>query len=238
MTAAERILRIPRVGVEHEYRWVVPVTSLADAAAHVELRNRLIQISGLRLADQAAILQHTLCFDDGQWSLTAANCSLTALVNRGQGPSWLVAKETIQWVDGRRDVLEMTEYVPDVKALSSAQALAGRPGQHLSRRVPALGELRVFGYLAQRRTKAALLSEQQATVAVSCDAIELRDARSELVNTFAVVEVEVNQASRIDLDVLAGVADRFSAHFGLAPARTTKPQLAARGLGWNDPRGD
>jgi len=224
--------------VEHEYRWVVPVTSLADAAAHVELRNRLIQISGLRLADQTAILQHTLCLDDVEWSLSAANCSLTALVNRGQGPSWLVAKETIQWVHGRRDVLEMTEYVPDVKALSSAEILAGRPGQHLSRRVPTLSELRVFGYLAQRRTKAALLTEQQTTVAVSCDAIELRNATSELVKTFAVVEVEVNQASRIDLDVLAGVADKFTAHFDLPPAQTTKPQLAAASLGWDSSRGD
>jgi hypothetical protein len=82
----------------------------------------------------------------------------------GQGPSWLVAKETIQWVDGRRDVLEMTEYVADLKALSGADMLAGRPGQHLSRRVSTLSEIQVFGYLAQRRTKAALLTEQLTSI--------------------------------------------------------------------------
>ncbi|MDG4763414.1 hypothetical protein O7632_04725 [Solwaraspora sp. WMMD406] len=236
MTAPERILQIPRVGVEHEYRWVMPATSLADAASRDELRHRLIQFSGLRLADQTTILQHTLCLDDAQWSLSAANCSLTALVNRGQGPSWLVAKETIQWVDGRRDVLEMTEYVADMRTLSSADVLAGRPGQHLSRRVHTLSDIRVFGYLAQRRTKAALLTDQLTTLALSCDAVELRDATSKLVNTFAVVEVEVNQASRIDLDVLDGVADKFSAHFGRPPAQTTKPQLAAASLGWSGSR--
>lgn len=233
MTDLKRILRIPRVGVEHEYRWVVPALSLADTAARDKLRGQLIEISGLRLADQASILQHTLCFDDREWSLSMANCSLTALVNRGQGPSWLVAKETIQWVDGRRDVLEMSEYIPDAKTLSSTDALAGRPGQHLSRRVPAVGQMRVFGYLSQRRTKAALLTEQQATVGLTCDVVELRDAASRLVDTFAVVEVEANQASRLDLDELAGVAERFSAHFGCPPARTTKPQFAATRLGWS-----
>jgi hypothetical protein len=235
MTDLERILRIPRVGVEHEYRWLVQATSLADNAGRDKLRDQLIEISGLRLADQASILQHTLCFDDTDWSLSAADCSLTALVNRGQGPSWLVAKETIQWVEGRRDVLEMSEYIPDVKALSSADALAGRPGQHLSRRVPTVREIRVFGYLSQQRIKAALLTEQDATLGLSCDAIELRDATSRLVDKFAVVEVEANQASRVDLDVLSSVAEEFSALFGCPPAQTTKPQFAAARLGWSRP---
>ncbi|MEV0476250.1 hypothetical protein [Streptomyces prunicolor] len=235
MMDLERILRIPRVGVEHEYRWVVPAATLVETGARDELRGHLVEVSGLRLDDQASILQHTLCFDDGEWSLSTANCSLTALVNMNQGPSWLVAKETIHWVDGRRDVLEMSEYIPDVKALSSTGALAARPGRHLARKVPTVQEIRVFGYLSQRRTKAALLTEQGAIVALSCDAVELRDPASRLVDTFAVVEVETNQASRVDLAQLADVAEKFSAHFGCPPAQTTKPQFAASRLGWSRP---
>ncbi|MGY5072782.1 hypothetical protein [Streptomyces griseus] len=235
MMDLEHILRIPRVGVEHEYRWVSPGLSPAERGAHDRLRDQLVEVSGLRLDEQASILQHTLCFDDGAWSLSAADCSLTALVNTGRGPSWLVAKETVHWVDGRRDVLEMSEYVPDMKALSSDGALAGRPGQYMARRVPSVGELRVFGYLSQRRTKAALFTDQGALVALSCDDVELRDAASRLVETFSVVEVETNQASRVDLDQLAGVAEKFSAHFGAAPAQTTKPQFAAARLGWSRP---
>ncbi|UED83226.1 hypothetical protein [Streptomyces profundus] len=235
MTTLERILRIPRVGVEHEYRWMVRETSLTDIAAREKLRGELTEMSGLRLTDEATVLQHSLCFDDANWALLTADCSMTVLVNGGRSPSWLVAKETIQWVDGRRDVLEMSEYVPDVKSLSSAGMLAGRPGRHLSRRVPPVRDVRVFGYLSQRRTKAALLTEQGATIAISCDGVELRDSASRLVDTFAVVEVEANQASRVDLDVLAGTAEKFSQHLGCPPAEISKPQFAAARLGWSGP---
>ncbi|MFF1791172.1 hypothetical protein ACFVX9_32530 [Kitasatospora sp. NPDC058243] len=232
MNNLEHVLRIPRVGVEHEYRWVMGADSSADAAAHDTLRDQLVRMSGLRLSDQAVVSQHTLCFDDTGWSLSSADCSLTMLVNTNRGPSWLVAKETVQWVDGRRDVLEMTEYVPDAKNLAGAEVIAGRPGQYLSRRVPTLGHLRVFGYLSQRRTKAALLTEGGALIAVSCDAVELRDPTSRPVDAFVVVELEANQASRVDLAVLADVAETFSSHFELPAAQATKPQLAAARLGW------
>lgn len=232
MTAAiERVLRIPRVGVEHEYRWLLPTAALSDESAADDLRVRLCQAARLTKEDEATIRQHTLCFDTATYSLAAAGCSFTSLVSTG-GPTWLVAKETVQWVDGRRDVLEMTEYVPDMRSLSSAEMLAGRPGQYLARRVPGLADVRVFAYLSQRRTKAALRTEDAALIALSCDAVELRDPGSALVDTFAVVEVEANQASRVDLDVLAGVADRFSALLGSAPATVTKPQLAATRMGW------
>jgi hypothetical protein len=229
--ALERVLRIPRVGIEHEYRWLLPAAALSDAQAADALRTRLCAAAGLTVEDEATIRQHTLCLDTASHALAAADCSFTSLVSAG-GPTWLVAKETVQWVDGRRDVLEMTEYVPDLRSLSSADMLAGRPGRYLARRVPGLAEVRVFGYLSQRRTKAALRTEDAALIALSCDAVELRDPASALVDTFAVVEVEANQASRVDLDVLAGVADRFSELLGSAPATTTKPQLAAMRTGW------
>jgi hypothetical protein len=237
MTVQEHVLRIPRAGVEHEYRWRLARETLAAPRKSGELRDQLVQASGLRLSDQARILQHTLCFDSGDWSLAAAGCSLTALVNQGTGPSWLVAKETVHWVKGRRDVLELTEYVPDVAALSGADLLVARPGQYLARRVPGLADLRVFGYLSQRRTKAALLTSNDATIGLSCDAIELRDVNSRLVQTFAFLELEANQAGRVDLDMLSGVADKFSALVGREPVETTKPQIAAEHLGWRESRG-
>ncbi|WP_343443928.1 hypothetical protein [Micromonospora schwarzwaldensis] len=223
--------------MEHEYRWHLGKGALAAPEASEELREQLIQASGLRLHEQARISQHTLCFDSPDWSLTSVGCSLTALVNRGAGPSWLVAKETVQWVDGRRDVLELTEYVADLVALSGADLIASRPGQYLARRASGLCGLSVFGYLSQRRTKATLRTDDNAVLALSCDAVELRDACSRLVNTFAILELEVNQASRANLDLLSRVAGKFSALVGRAPADTTKPQIAATHLGWGSQRG-
>jgi hypothetical protein len=234
MTSADPILHIPRVGVEHEYRWILPEKASADSAARDSLRDDLVRASSLPAVDQAAILQHTLCFDTHDWDLAGANCSLTALVNTGNppGPSWLVAKETIQWIEGRRDVLELTEYVADLKALSQEEVLASRPAQHLVRRVPALGSVDVFAYLSQRRTKAALRAGNAEIIAISCDGIEVRDKGSAMIGSLFVVEVEANQASRVGLDVLRSVADNISALLGQAPVRTTKPQIAAARLGW------
>jgi hypothetical protein len=232
MTVPERILRIPRVGVEHEYRWLLPKSALADRGASDDMRDRLRDVAGLVADDEATILQHTLCLDTEAWALSAAGCSLTALVSAG-GPTWLVAKETVQWVNGRRDVLEMSEYAPDMRTMSSADVLEGRPGRYLLRRVAALRDVRVFGYLTQRRAKSTLRTDGSALVAISCDTVELRDPKSVLVDTFAVVEVETNQASRVDLHVLEEVADRFSELLGSPPAQTTKPQLAAVRLGWH-----
>lgn len=225
----DQILRLPRAGMEHEFRWECAPADFTDDG----LSAQIVERTGLIELERRTVQQASICFDSPKWVLTENECSLVLLLNVGRaaGPAWLVAKETVQWVHGRRDVVELTELVDEPSQIDPIRIAESRPGRFALRRLCA-APLHPFAYILQRRHKAAFRTPDQSIIALSRDEVEICDPDGGKLGVKHFVEVETNYSDRAGLLLLGQVAEEITASLALPPSTLTKPVAAARYGGW------
>src|SRR6266536_6720375 len=104
-----------QIAVEQEYKWRVDPEEFlgTDHPSPAALERVLPLPPGAVVVGRFRHVMSSIYFDD-HWCLTGHRLALKAQVNPGpfRNVCWLVAKQTIAWVDGCRDALEVSARVP------------------------------------------------------------------------------------------------------------------------------
>jgi hypothetical protein len=224
-----------QVAVEQEYKWSVGVRELlgTDRADPRALRRVLPLPDGATVVSTFQHIQSSIYFDD-QWVLADNGLALKALVNPGafRNVSWLQAKQTIRWVDGCRDSLEVSARVRphDIHAAVRDRTLL--PVAHLERLCGR--ELRLDAYAAttQERNKVHFRSPDGVLFQATFDVSRTWSLPEGTPVTQTWLEIEGTSSDlrpRAELDAWARTLTAF---LGVEPETVSKPAAAARTAGW------
>ncbi|MFI7048564.1 hypothetical protein [Streptosporangium sandarakinum] len=230
---ASGINRLPAytVGVEHEYKWLLDQTpgNVPEALGSMGLS------AGYPVRTANDVTHSSVYFDDPGWSLARAGLSLTLRVYHGTMRAFgaLVAKHTLEWRDGRRDAAELAVRVDPRRAEESLQDWELLPLRHLARYFHQRLPLSPYATAVQVRKQARL----GTALALSLDRTSIsRPADPKPLDERTWLEIECNEPGRGTLRELGDLAGKITAAVGRAPHELTKPEMAARLMGWDGTR--
>lgn len=225
-----------QVAVEQEYKWAVGTRDFlgTDRADPQALRRVLPLPDGATVVSVFQHIQSSIYFDD-EWRLADNDLALKALVNPGafRNISWLQAKQTIRWVNGCRDSLEVSARVRPHDIHTAVRDRTLLPIGHLERLCGR--ELRLDAYAAttQERNKVHFRAEDgvlfQATFDVS--RTWALPAGEPVVQTW--LEIEGTSSDLRPRAALDAWAHTLTAFLGVEPETVSKPAAAARLAGWS-----
>jgi hypothetical protein len=227
------------VGVEHEYKWELsPLLAEPMPRTTDDVLAEAGCPAGYQASPAVTILQSSIYFDDGKWSLARSNTSLAVIINHGpaRAISWLMLKRTLSWVEGRRDTLEVAyrtapQSVPNV--LNTWDCL---PLCLLQEWLGKRPKLAPYAVARQLRSQVLLTSERGSQLGISLDHIDLfgPEPSDASIGRNRWLEIETNQTDTGSLRTLTDWSNRLCDYLELIPGDTTKPVVAARLMGWQD----
>jgi hypothetical protein len=228
---------LPRVqvAVEQEYKWQVdPCDFLGTDRPDPQALRRVLPLpDGAMVASVFRHIQSSIYFDDA-WRLAERELALKALVNPGafRNVSWLQAKQTISWVDGCRDSLEVSARVRPEDIHSAVRDRTLLPIGYLERLCG--GELRLDAFAAttQERNKVHLRTAEGVHLQATFDVTRTRvlPDGEPVVQTW--LEIEGTSSDLRPRGQLDAWARTLTDHLGLEPDSMSKPARAARTAGW------
>jgi hypothetical protein len=225
-----------QVAVEQEYKWAVGSREFlgTDRADPQALRRVLPLPGGAMVVSVFQHIQSSIYFDDG-WCLAENDLALKALVNPGvfRNISWLQAKQTIRWVDGCRDSLEVSARVRPHEIHAAVRDHALLPVAHLERLCGRELCFDAYAATTQQRNKVHFRSADgvlfQATFDVS--RTWALPHGEPVIQTWLEIEgTSSDLRPRIALDAWARI---LTAHLGVEPEHVSKAAMAARLAGWS-----
>jgi hypothetical protein len=225
-----------QVAVEQEYKWRVDARQFlgTDDPDPQALRRVLPLPPGASVVSAFRHIQSSIYFDD-EWRLNEKGLALKALVNPGafRNVSWLQAKQTISWVAGCRDSLEVSARVRPQDIHTAVRDGGLLPVRYLTRLCG--GELRLDAYAAttQERNKVHLRTEEGVLFQATFDVSRTRSlpGGEPLVETW--LEIEGTSSDLRPRGQLDAWARTLTDRLGVEPDDISKPAAAARLAGWS-----
>jgi hypothetical protein len=230
---------LPRVlvGVEQEYKWRVdPVEFLGTAQPSPQALERVLPLPpGTSAVSRFRHAMSSIYFDD-DWYLAEHGLALKAQVNPRQfrNVCWLAAKQTISWVDGCRDSLEISERIAPEDIHRELSARATLPLRHLDGQCRRPVTYEAYATTTQVRHKVHLRTGGgtlfQATFDVA--STTLIGGNAEAASTEMFLEIETTSSELRPRGQLDAWARQLSEVIGHEPEQESKPQRAAALAGW------
>lgn len=230
-------------GIEYEYKWSLQAHSNSWRPEQPEdgddVLLGVLDVLGddrqVRV-DPFTFAQSSIYFDTTDWALAGSDLSLAMLINYGamKRYRWMVLKETVRWVDGRREALELGAEIP----LVGVELDTSPPMQRLNRRLGVSStDLVPYATATQRRRK-ALWPAGEETLSFALDSAILTpaDRRDAQPSHSWWLEVEANEGDEHALDLLDQARNAIAQVIRQQEVRTSKPQEAALLCGWTGPK--
>jgi hypothetical protein len=148
----------------------------------------------------------------------------------------LIVKHTLEWAGGRRDAAELGARVDPSRISEELDEWKLLPLRHLTRHFRRPLRLAPYATAVQIRKQAHLGSAASGTPMVfSLDRMSIHRPGDPVPLSAQVwMEIECNEPGRRTLRDLGDLAGKITASLGQAPHSLTKPEFAARLLGWGD----
>ncbi len=223
-----------RVGTEQEYKWLVDPVVVTGAATPGLAETCLLPVpAGMTTETPFSHTQSSVYFDC-DWQLTSHQVTLKALVNYGlySNVSWICAKQTVAWIDGCRDSLEVSERIDakdlgDIIRQRSTIAL-----QYLDRLLPGATALAPFATCTQVRHKVPVRTSDGALMQLSLDLCTTKAFDPATTSADTWIEIETSHSDLQSRRALNEWAEMLNDRLGIEPHSVSKPEHAASQAGW------
>jgi hypothetical protein len=227
------------VGVEQEYKWRVdPREYLGTPEPSPQALERVLPLPpGATVVSRFRHAMSSIYFDD-DWYLAAHGLALKAQINPAQfrNVCWLAAKQTISWLDGCRDSLEISERIsPDAihAELTSRRTL---PLRHLDSQCRRPVTYEAYATTTQVRHKVHLHIASGALFQATFDVATTRLLPDGGTTTETWLEIESTSSELRPRGELDAWARQLTEAIGREPDQESKPQHAAELAGWSPVR--
>ena len=231
MSGLPRIL----VGVEQEYKWRVdPLEYLGTDQPSPQALERVLPLPpGASVASRFRHAMSSIYFDD-DWHLAAHGLALKAQVNPRQfrNVCWLAAKQTISWVDGCRDSLEISERIAPEDIHGELTRHATLPLRHLDGQCRRPVNYEAYATTTQVRHKVHLHVASGSLFQATFDVATTRLLPGGSTTTETWLEIESTSSELRPRGQLDAWARQLTEAIGREPERESKPQHAAALAGW------
>jgi hypothetical protein len=232
---------LPRllVGVEQEYKWrVTPRELLGTDEPSPQALERVLPLPpGAAVVSRFRHAMSSIYFDD-DWYLAAHGLALKAQINPGPFANvcWLAAKQTISWVDGCRDSLEISERITPGAISAELTGRATLPLRHLDGQCRRPITYRAYATTTQIRHKVHLHTQAGVLFQATFDVATTRLLPDGGSTTDTWLEIESTSSELRPRGQLDAWARQLSEAIGRAPDQESKPQHAAALAGWSPVR--
>ena len=228
---------LPRVqiAVEQEYKWSVdPLAFLGTPDVTPQALERVLPLpEGATVVTRFRHIQSSIYFDDN-WRLADNRLALKALVNPGpfRNLSWLFAKQTISWVDGCRDSLEVSARVAPQEIHQVVRERRTLPLEYLERLCGRELHLDAYATTTQERNKVHLRLPDGVLFQATFDVTRTRVLPDGEPVDQTWLEIESTSSDLRPRGALDAWASTLTDRIGVEPDEVSKPESAARLAGW------
>ncbi|NRQ37371.1 hypothetical protein HII36_36875 [Nonomuraea sp. NN258] len=223
-----------RVGTEQEYKWLIdPVEVFGTDTPGLPEALSLPIPEDVTAETPFTHTQSSIYFDD-RWQLAANDLAVKLLINYGayRNLSWICVKQTVAWVGGCRDCLEISERV-DVRDVNRVMAERTTiPLAYAARLVPGASNLTPYATAVQLRHKVPLRTRYGTVFQLSLDLVTTRSLADGARATSTWIEIETSGSDLPSRKALDDWAELLGDRLPGPPYEMSKPVRAARQAGW------
>ncbi|WP_433493634.1 hypothetical protein ACQP26_19685 [Micromonospora sp. CA-248089] len=221
-----------RVGTEMEYKWLLDLDSFPQIDGE-DVLSRLQDLvpppAGMKLGSPFVHTQSSVYFDD-DWLLTERDLTLKIIVNHGSfsNVSWICAKQTISWIDGCRDALEISERITPGEATQIIRSHAALPIDYIDRQCGKRVNLQPYATATQVRHKLPFHGPDGSILQLTFDRTTNRSLASEETCQDTWIEIETPHSDLRSRGGLIGWAAAMTELLQKSPHQMSKSEREAR----------